>query len=131
MSSLQAPSNRKFGIFFAAVFACFSISSAVSGGRLFPLFLFMALNFLLAALLYPRWLSAPNRWWMACGLGLHRLISPVVLAVLFFGFLTPIAILIRLFRIDLLRLKRDPNSASYWIEADKLSANPGQMKHQF
>ena len=47
---------------------------------------------------------------------LHRVVSPIAIALLFFGVVTPIAFILRLLGKDLLALKRDPEAKTYWIE---------------
>ena len=63
-------------------------------------------------------LLAPlNRAWFRLGLLLGRLVNPLVLAILFFGLITPIALLARLFGRDELRLRFRADD-SYWIPRD-------------
>ena len=55
------------------------------------------------------------------------IISPIVMFFIYFAFVTPIAIILRLFRKDLLKTKFT-KSKSYWINREK---NIGSMKKQF
>jgi len=80
-----------------------------------------------------RWTAALaplNKWWTKLGLLLYRVVSPIVLGLLFYVTLTPIALVMRLLGKDPLRLRRDPDAASYWIDRSPPPA-PESMKNQF
>ncbi len=79
----------------------------------------------------PSLLSAPNRWWMRLGLLLGKVVNPVILAALFFLVFTPVALLLRLFGRDPLRLRPDPGSDSYWLARQPPGPAPDTMSHQF
>ena len=61
----------------------------------------------------------------------HRVVTPMAMAVLFFGLVTPIAVLLRIFGRDPLRLKRDPKATTYWIERVPPGPSPESIKRQF
>ncbi|MDP9198707.1 MAG: SxtJ family membrane protein, partial [Pseudomonadota bacterium] len=71
--------------------------------------------FLIAALAFPRVLHPLNIVWMRFGLLLNRIVSPIVLGVIYFGLLTPVAALMRLRGRDVLQRRFDPARVSYWI----------------
>ena len=75
----------------------------------------MAAMFLVAALLRPAILHPLNRLWLKFGLLLHRVVNPVIMALLFFGTVLPTGLVMRALGKDLLRLKRQPDADSYWI----------------
>ena len=115
LSEIELPSNKKFGYFFTSIFALvstyFFINSILSWA--FPIFfigvIIFIITFLKADLLLPL-----NKLWMRLGLLLGKIISPLVLGVIFFGIFTPIAFLMRLSGRDELRLKFK-NKTSHWI----------------
>lgn len=78
----------------------------------------------------PTMLSPLNRGWFYAGETMGKLVSPVVLAVIFFGVLTPIAIVTRLFGRDELRLRRRMD-ATYWIRREPPGAMAESFKNQF
>lgn len=86
--------------------------------------------FVLVALLLPDWLRVPNRLWHQLGQLLGRIVSPVVLGVIFFGLITPVALGMRLFGRDALRLRRKAGQ-SYWIMRDPSGPSPESYKMQF
>jgi hypothetical protein len=55
----------------------------------------------------------------------------VVLAFLFYGTVTPMAYLMRLFGKDSLSLRRGSGATSYWIKRDPPGPKPDSLNHQF
>jgi hypothetical protein len=124
-------SNRSFGLTFAGVFLVIAALSWWRGGALWPYLGVVAAGFAAAALAMPRILSRPNRLWARFGLLLHRIVNPVVMGLLFFATVTPIALAMRLAGKDFLRLKLDPEAASYWIERNPPGPTPDSMRRQY
>lgn len=124
-------SDRGFGLVFAAVFALIAAAPLLHGGsvRLIPLA--AAGAFLALALAAPRLLGPLNRLWLKFGLLLHRIVNPVVMAVIFFLVVTPAALIIRWLGRDPLRLAFDRQAASYWIERQPPGPAPDTMRNQF
>ena len=87
--------------------------------------------FAAAAFIAPRVLRPLNRAWYALGLLLHHVVNPVVMAVMFYGAILPMALLLRALDKDILRLKREPQAASYWIPREPPAPAPGSMSKQF
>ena len=94
--------------------------------------LIVAAAFAVLALVRPQLLHLLNRAWLAFGRLLHRIVSPLVMGMLFFTAVTPTGWLMRLRGRDVLSLKRRPELKSYWIrrEAESQPA-PETMKNQF
>jgi hypothetical protein len=86
---------------------------------------------LATALLRPSLLAPLNRLWTWVGLLLHRVVSPLVLGVLFFLVVTPVGLLMRARGKDPLRLRSDRVSNSYWIERRPPGPAPDSMRNQF
>lgn len=85
------------------------------------------------ALFASRLLRPLNSAWTRFGLLLHRIVSPLVLGILFFGAVTPTALIMRMLRKDPMRLRRDPAMQSYWIARDRPGPQPAPatMENQF
>jgi hypothetical protein len=124
----KASSERSFGLVFAGVWAIIGIWPLLRGHELrlwpFPL----AGAFLLAALVVPRLLRPLNVLWLRLGTVLHRIVAPVVMGVVFFLTVVPVAMIIRLFGKDPLRLRPAPSN---WIERRPPGPDPKSMKYQF
>ena len=127
-------SDRTFGLVMAAALALVSLLNGWHHGwqlwRLWPWTLAAALLFLLAASLKPSSLRPLNRLWMKLGLVLHRIVNPIVMGLLFYGTIWPTGAIMRMRGRDLLRLKREPASTSYWI-ARPPGPQPETMRDQF
>ena len=91
----------------------------------------VSLVFLVLALLIPQALAPLNWLWTRFGLLLHKIVSPVVLGLLFFLVFTPIGIMMRVFGSDPLRLRFDSNAPSYWIERIPPGPAADSLKNQF
>jgi len=126
----QPGSDRTFGLVMAGALALLSLVNGWHLGRVWPWTLAIALLFVIAALLWPSSLRPLNRLWMKLGLLLHRIVNPIVMGLLFYGTIWPTGLVMRIRGRDLLRLKRDPSAASYWI-ARAPGPAPETMKDQF
>ena len=89
--------------------------------------LVIALIFLILGVLKSPYLSPLNNIWNKFGLLLGKVISPIVMGIIFFAVVTPIAYLMRLIGKDVLGLKKNDDK-SYWIEKKGIKS---KMKDQF
>ena len=129
-SDIQLPSNKKFGFFFTIVFTLFSGYFYINS-----LFVWayvsaaMAVLFFLAAILRPHFLLPFNKLWMSFGLILGTIISPIVLGIIFFGLITPLAFLMRFSGRDELHLKFKSKPSHWILRTEPIQAD--SFKHQF
>ena len=124
-------SDRMFGIVFAVVFALIGVFPALHGNSLRWWALVIAVAVLTLALAAPWVLHRANVYWSKFGLLLHRIISPVMMGLLFFAVVTPVALVFRGFGNDPLRLKLDPAAPTYWIDRVPPGPSPESIKDQF
>jgi hypothetical protein len=124
-------SDRSFGIVITGAFTLMSLLNWWHEGHSWPWTGGVAVVFLGAALLYPATLKPLNRLWLKFGLLLHRMVNPIVMALVFFGTVLPTGLVMRALGKDLLRLKRQPNVNSYWIERRPPGPASETMKDQF
>ena len=127
----KGSSNRVFGLVFTAFFALLSALSWYRGRWEWPWALGFAATFLVLALAWPSSLTMPNRLWTRFGLLLHRIVSPVVLMLMFFLVISPYGLLMRLFRKDPLKLEIRKDLDSYWIARTPPGPDPRTMDKQF
>jgi predicted membrane metal-binding protein len=128
---IQTSSDRSFGIVFAVVFAVIGLWPFLFGGMVRWWSLAIAAAFLAVALVRPALLEPLNRLWTKFGLLLNRIVSPLVMGLLFFVVITPFALGARLAGKDLLRLKHDPEAESYWIPREPPGPSPETIKNQY
>jgi hypothetical protein len=125
-------SDRSFGFVFTAVFCVMGCWPLLHAEPLRWWALVVAAAFAVLALARPQLLHPLNRLWLAFGRLLHRIVSPLVMAMLFFAAVTPTGWLMRLRGRDILSLKRRPELKSYWIRREPGSRPaPEMMKNQF
>jgi hypothetical protein len=124
-------SDRSFGFVFASVFALISVQPLASGHEVRWWALTVAAVILAVALLNPKRLNRFNRLWFQFGTVLHRLVTPIVLGLMFFVTFTPIALVARALGRDPLRLRLDPAATSYWIIRVPPGPPPESFKNQF
>ena len=124
-------SDRGFGLLFAVVLAGFGLFPLLGGGSPRGQLLAFAGALLAVALFRARWLAPFNRVWFKLGLLLHRIASPVVMAVIYFAVVTPTGLIMRALGKDPLRLDYDPEAESYWIHRDPPGPERESMTNQF
>ncbi|NTU53840.1 MAG: hypothetical protein HGA97_09135 [Chlorobiaceae bacterium] len=128
---IELPSNRKFGLLFAVVFALIAWRTAFKT-HLAAVWIFSTLSLLtlIVTILKPDLLLPLNKLWMRIGWLLGKIVSPVVLGIIFFCLFTPLAIVMRLTGRDELLLKK-VSKPSYWKERLPLGPEPVSFKEQF
>ena len=124
-------SDRSFGLVMALALAAVTALNAWHSGKLWPWTGGLAALFVAAALLRPAVLHPLNLVWLRFGLLLHKVVNPVVMALLFYGTVLPTGLIMRLMGKDLLRLKRQPDADSYWIVRQPPGPSPETMRDQF
>ena len=124
-------SERAFGIVFTVVFAVIALWPLIGGAGPRIWALAIAAAFLAASLIRPRVLRPLNLLWFRFGMLLHRIISPVILGLMFYVSVTPIALIMRVLGKDPLRLKFDRDAETYWLKRDPPGPEPDSLKNQF
>ena len=124
---IKVSSNKSFGIVFSIFFLLISVYLLLNNDPIFYWSLFVSFIFLVLGLMNSKILSPLNLLWFKFGILLGRIISPVVMGVIFFLVVTPISIILKIFGKDVLNLKFN-NNKTYWIVKDGPKSN---MKKQF
>jgi hypothetical protein len=128
---IKPSSDRSFGLVIATVFLLITFWPLIRGEPVRWWALAVAAVFATVALLWTAALAPLNKWWTKLGLLLYRVVSPIVLGLLFYVTVAPIALVMRLLGKDPLRLRRDPDAASYWIDRSPPGPAPESMKNQY
>ncbi len=131
-ADVKRGSDRGFGITFAIVFALlggyFTAVTPLAAG---PWLLGISGAFLAVAFIRPVTLRPLNVFWFRLGLLLHKIVSPLVMGLMFFLVITPFAIVMKLAGRDHLRLKFDAEQESYWVKREVPGPSPESFKKQF
>ena len=121
-------SNRRFGLVLttacAAVYAFGLWYNAEHRSWLVAAAVLLAITIAM-----PRILAPLLRLWMKLGGLLHMVVSPILLSMFYFLGVTPIGLVMRMMRIDPLRLK--PGQNTYWVERKPPGPEPGTMTELF
>ena len=121
------PSNRSFGWTFTVIFLAAGAYGLWQGGAVLRWLLAAAALMAIVTLARESWLTPLNRAWMKFGELMGRVVSPLVLGVLFFALFTPIALVMRAFGRDALHRRFDPAAPTYWVKRDP----PGPPEDSF
>ena len=127
MDEIKISSNRSFGIVFFIVFLLIALYPLLKGNDLRIWSLIISFIFLILGLINSKILTPLNRLWFKFGLLLGKFISPLIMGIIFFVVVTPIGIIMRLLKKDLLNLKYNKKE-TYWIDK---SGPKSKMKNQF
>ena len=127
MDEIKISSNRSFGIVFFIVFLLIALYPLLKGNDLRIWSLFISFIFFALGLINSKILTPLNRLWFKFGLLLGKFISPLIMGIIFFIVVTPIGIIMRLLKKDLLNLKYNKKE-TYWIDK---SGPKSKMKNQF
>ena len=132
IKSPNLPSNRTFGLLFIGVFAVLGFYGLWQGWGVNLIQAFFALSALLigTTLFAPILLTPFNKAWYQLGLLLGKVVSPIVLGILFFIVITPVAIVMKLAGRDALKLRKQDVS-SHWIDRKPPGPEPESFKEQF
>ena len=127
MDDVKIGSNRSFGIVFFVVFLIIATYPLINDDELRLWSLIISIVFLFLGLVNSKILNPLNKLWFKFGIFLGKIISPLVMGIIFFLVVTPIGLLMRLLNKDLLNFRFN-NNDSYWIEKTEPKS---KMKNQF
>ncbi len=128
---VRSGSDRSFGIVFAVVFTLIALFPLLHGGSIRLWALPVAAVFAGVALVWPSLLAPLNRVWFRFGLLLHKVVNPLILGLMFFAVITPVAAITRMFGGKLLSLGYDKSQPSYWHRRSPPGPEPGSVRNQF
>ena len=126
-NKIKLGSNRSFGIVFFVIFLIIAIYPLLNDNSIRLWSLIVGIIFLILGIINSKVLTPFNILWMKFGLLLGKIVSPIVMGFVFFGVVTPISIIMKLLRKDLLNLKRNKKE-TYWLKKEEIKSN---MKNQF
>ena len=127
MSDVKISSNRSFGVVFFIVFLLIALYPVINNEEIRVWSLIVSLIFLVLGLLNSKILNPFNQIWFKFGVLLGRIISPLIMAIIFFFVVTPIGLIMRTLGKDILNLRYNTKK-TYWIEK---TGPKSKMKNQF
>lgn len=128
---VKTSSNRSFGLVFSAVFFILAYFAWKKGSAYLPLWVCSGFLFLFFAVFLSNFLAPLNIAWSKFGLLLHKIVTPVVMSLMFFVVFAPIGCLLRV--LNKLSLKKgfDSEVQSYWITRQDPGPKSETMKLSF
>ena len=127
MDDIKISSNRSFGIVFFIVFLLIALYPLTYSEEIRVWSVIISLIFLVLGLSNSKILTPLNKLWFKFGILLGKIVSPLIMGIIFFLVVTPIGLIMRLFGKDVLNLRYN-NNKSYWIEKN---GPKSKMKNQF
>ena len=115
---MEKKTGKSFGYLFFVIFLILGFWPLTSFNEFNIIFLIISLIFLVLAITDSFILSFLNIYWIKFGEFLGGIIAPLIMFIIFFVIVTPIALLLKLFKKDLLNIKFN-KSKSYWVEKVK------------
>ena len=129
-SDIELPSNKRFGFLFLGIFFLVGVYAFIAGETwLLTLSSCILILILVALFLNPALLQPFNRAWMFFGFSLGRIISPIVLGLIYYLLISPIGIIFKIFKRDELDIKKNKKTSS-WKNKQK-SFSIDAFKNQF
>ncbi len=123
---IKKKSNVTFGILFFVFFLIIGFYPLISSEPIRIWSIIVSLVFLTLTIIKPNLFTFLNKLWIIFGILLGKIISPIVMGLVFFFVVTPIGIFVKILKKDVMGLKRE--ASSYWItREDKIQS----MKKQF
>ena len=130
---VEAASNRAFGCIVGTITIAIAAGKTMLAAALTPvsLLLFAAgVGLLALGIGAPSLLTPAKRLWLRLGAVMAKVVNPIILALMFYLAVTPLAWLMRLAGKRPLRLAADRAAASYWIPRDR-NGDGSDMRRQF
>ena len=124
---IKIGSNRSFGTVFFVVFLLIGLWPVLNGNEPRIWSIVISLIFFILGILNSKILTPFNKAWFRFGIFLGNFISPIIMGIVFFLVVTPTGLIMKLFRKDLINLRKN-NSSTYWIEKKDIKSS---MKNQF
>jgi hypothetical protein len=128
---VKSSSHRSFGWVFTIVFAIIGVWPALFGGAVRWWCLIVSAAFLAVTLAAPALLGPLNKLWLRLGLLLNRVVNPLVLGIMFYLVVTPMAWIMRVAGKDSMRARTGRGDSSYWIKRDPPGPKPDSLNNQF
>ena len=124
--NIKRKNNITFGILFFIFFLIIGLCPLISNEPIRIWSIIVSLVFLTVTIIKPNLFTFLNKLWIKFGILLGKIISPIVMGLVFFFVVTPIGIFVKVLKKDVMGLKR--GASSYWItREDKIQS----MKKQF
>jgi len=121
-------SNKNFGFIFSGIFAAITVYCLVFKEYLPTLLIYISIAFFITAILFPRMLGPLNKLWFFFGQKIGSIISKIIMFIIYSLTIVPIGLIFKVLKKDILNIKMNPKSKSYWVEKEEIKSS---IKNQF
>jgi len=119
-------SNRSFGVTFSIFFLLLSLYFFFKNEKIYYSLIIISLIFLTLGILKSKILTNPNKIWVMFGEKLGFIIAPIIMALVYFTVVTPIALILKICGKDVLNIK-NKKAQTYWVNKKNINS----MKKQY
>ena len=130
----EAGSDRAFGCTVGGMLMLIGATKAFTAGAISSVVCLIFASgalLLLLGIVVPSRLSTLSRLWLKVGTAIAKVVNPIILALLFFLVVTPMAFFMRIVGKRPLRLATDRTAVTYWIEREPPAGGASTMRRQF
>jgi hypothetical protein len=130
-AEIKLSSDRTFGLVWTAFLILYGLAPLRHARAIRPWPLAIACGLLFVSVFCSSLLHRPNLLWAKVGLLLNRIVNPIVMGLMFYGCFVPVALVHRIRKKDPLRLARDRDADTYWIDRERPGSDSSSMTHQY
>jgi hypothetical protein len=127
----SGPSDRSFGVTFAVFFAMVGLLPLFRRHSVRWWAIGISVAFLVVSIAAPQILHQGNRLWMGLARLLNRVMSPIIMGLVFYLAVLPTGLILRMLRKDPMRREFEPKAESYWIPRTPPGPPAESMSRQF
>ena len=126
----KIPTNKNFGYTFFIIFLIICLIDYLNKGNyyFFWSFFVLSISILIITVFKADFLYLPKMYWHKFSIIVHSIFSPLLMGIIYFSVFLITGLLLRLFRVKLINIKKEVNTKSYWINITK---NTETMNNQF
>ena len=115
---MKKSSSKSFGYLFFGLFLILSLWPVLNDNSINFLFLSISAVFLILTIVKAKILDFLNNYWIKLGELLGRVVAPIIMFAVFFVIVTPLSLLTKLLKKDLLNMRFN-DSKTYWANKVK------------
>ena len=115
---MKKSSSKSFGYLFFGLFLILSLWPVLNDNSINFLFLSISAVFLILTIFKAKILDFLNNYWIKLGELLGRVVAPIIMFAVFFVIVTPLSLLTKLLKKDLLNMSFNA-SKTYWTNKVK------------
>ena len=123
--------TRNFGFLISLILFLICFYPMLKGFSINIFLLIMAITTSIISVFSPNLMKKPAHLWREFGKILHKIISPIIMLLVYITSIVLVAFLMKIFRRDGLEKKINKNKKSYWIKREKNIKDSFKLNDQF